>query len=235
MHPEYPNDNIGSLLRPGDSLVRRWFEFLASWDWSLFYQPRIPSGGYAKLPCSQCVKHIVRQWLFVNSVVVLRGSEILWVYTAALQSQQNKGLFRHWRLSAGIAFICGTGGARSSETPPFHDPNWFITAMPKEQVNPTVTPAASERLSLSAGSLQTGPQLLGEDEGQKVGLLPCFLTLSGSFCDANPDASSDNGSLAFQENCSVHLQVCSFDCYGGLRNLYCSGGQMHNLNAKVEC
>lgn len=54
---------------------------------------------------------------------------------AAQQSQQIKGLFEHRRLSAGIAFMAGTGGTRSSETPPAHDPHRFLAAAAaKEQV-----------------------------------------------------------------------------------------------------
>lgn len=135
MHPEYPNDNIRSLLRPGDSLVRRQFECIPSWDQSLFYQPCTPHGCYTKLPCSQCVKHIVRQWLFVNSVVVLWGWESLWVYGAAQQSRENKGLFLN-------PYGCLLGlllSAEPAERVPqrrrlFRDLSRFLTAILKEQV-----------------------------------------------------------------------------------------------------
>lgn len=137
MHPQYPNDNIRSLLRPGDSLVRREFGFLLSWDQSLF----LPAGCYAKLPCSRHVEHVVRL-----IICELGGGPVRLCDHAAQQSQQIKGPFEHRRLSAGIAFMAGSRGTRSSETPPVHDPNRFLAATVKEQVILAIT---QQRLSLS--------------------------------------------------------------------------------------
>lgn len=125
MHPQYPNDNIRRLLRPGDSLVRREFGFLLSWDQSLFHAP----GCHAELPCSRHVEHPVRL-----IICELGGGPVRACDHAAQQSQQIKGLFEHRRLSAGSAFMAGTGGARSSETPPVPDPNRFLAATVKERV-----------------------------------------------------------------------------------------------------
>lgn len=200
MHTEYPNDNIRSLLRPGDSLVRRQFEFIPSWDQSFFYQPCTPCGCYTKLPCSQCVKHIVRQWLFVNSVVVLWGWESLWVYGAAQQSQQNKGLF--WTPMV----VCWDCFYQQNRRNTFLGDAAFsaiwVGFSPRYRRNRwNSLPGSNAEAPISQhSSRQTGSQLLSRDEGQKVGLLSCFLAFTGSVCDANADAS-DNGSLAFQENC----------------------------------
>lgn len=178
MHPQYPHDNIRSLLRPGDSLVRREFEFLLSWDQSLF----LPPGCYAKLPCSRHVEHIVRL-----IICELGGGPVRRCDHAAQQSQRIKGLFEHRRLSAGIAFMAGTGGTRSSETPTVHDR--FLAATMKEQVTPAIS---QQRRSacLSAQLPADGVPPISRDEGQKV----------GDVCDANPGAS-EKASLAFQENC----------------------------------
>lgn len=43
MYPAYPNDKIINLLRLGDSLVRQQFEFILSWDQSLFSLPCLVS------------------------------------------------------------------------------------------------------------------------------------------------------------------------------------------------
>lgn len=181
MHPRYPNDNIRSLLGPGDSLVRREFEFLLSRDQSLSHPP----GSYTKLPCSRHVEHVVRL-----IICELGGGPVsLCADHAARQSQQIKGPFEHRRLSAGTAFMAGTAGTRSSETPPV--PDRFLAATTKEQVSPAI---AQQRWSacLPARLPQTGVQPLAGDEGQKV----------GHVCDANPGAT-EKGSLAFQESCNL--------------------------------
>lgn len=215
MHPEYPNDNIQSLLRPGDSLVRRQFGFISSWDQSLFYQPCTPRGSYTKLPCSQCVKHIVRQWLFVNLVVVLWGWESLWVYGAAQQSRRNKGLFWTPKVVCWDWFISGAGGVLSLETLPFPR---------SESVCHRDTEGTGETRCQAAAALDLLAKLLGRDEGQK-----------DSLCVANAGASN-NGSLAFQENYFSTFTGLLTWLLWVLRN--CpreSAGQMQYLNAfKVE-
>lgn len=96
----------GVSSRPGDSLVRRQFGFIPSWDQCLSYQPSTLRGSYTKLPCSQCVKHIVRQWLFVNSVVLLWGCESLRV---CIKADRTRDFLEPPWLDAGTAFISGGG------------------------------------------------------------------------------------------------------------------------------
>lgn len=59
MYPAYPNDKIINLLRLVDSLVRQQFEFILSWEPSLFNLPCRVSLLCWRLSCSQWVKHIV--------------------------------------------------------------------------------------------------------------------------------------------------------------------------------
>lgn len=168
-HPQYPNDNIQRLLRPGDSLVRRDFGFLLSWDQSLFHPP----GCYAKPPCSEHVEHDVRL-----IICELGGGPV------RVCDHQIKGLFEERRLSSGTAFMAGTGGARSSETPPVPHPGRFLAAAAaKEQATLAVT-------QRRCGAWQTGVEPLARDEGQKV----------AGVCDANPGAS-ERASLASHRSC----------------------------------
>lgn len=158
MHPQYPNDNIRSLLRPGGSLVRREFGLLLSGERSLFH----PARCSATRACSQHVEHIVRLIM-----CELGGGP---VSLCAQQSRQIKGLFEDRRLSAGSSFMAGTGGTRSSETPPAHHPSRFLAATVKEQVTLAITqqrgracppadgrPGVEVRRSAMFGRLRTAP------------------------------------------------------------------------------
>lgn len=222
MHPEYPNDNIRSLLRPGDSLVRQQFEFIPSWDQSFFYQPCTPRGCSTKPPCSQYVKHIVRQWLFVNLVVVLvRLRGLVGIRRRSTKPTEQGPVLNPYGCLPGLLL---------SAEPPERVPRRLFfhgfsaqyqrnrwNSLPGRSVGAPVSPRSS--------------QLLGWDTGQKVGLLSCFLAFGSGVCDANAGASN-NSSVAFQENCFSGVAGFLTWLLWVWRNC---PGQTQYLNAKVEC
>lgn len=88
MYPAHHNDEVMNLLRLANSLVRQQFKLILSLDQSLFNLYLSVSLLCRTLPCSQCVNHIVKQWLFCELLVILWS----WEIPRLSKSLQNKGL-----------------------------------------------------------------------------------------------------------------------------------------------
>lgn len=123
-------------------------------------------------------------------------------YTTPLnKATRTRAFFQHLSLPSGIAFISGNRRKAFLGDSAFHPRSESLPRRNADGTGESRCHAASDGAPVPQRcSQQTAAQPLGEDEGQKVGPPPCFLALGGNVCDANPGAS-DNGSLAFQENC----------------------------------
>lgn len=157
------------------------------------------------LSCSHWVKHIVKQWLFCELLVILWGSYIFWVYHTAQQSQQNKAFLNMYGWPFGITFIvCTSTETFTTGDLSFHDQNRYLNVTLNEEVSSDNNAAfsfSSRYLALQflANTVTTAEHLWWMENRRldfSFASSLFFREFGNNVCNANKDTSK-NGLLAF--------------------------------------